>query len=189
MQHRCAWCALLPPFVRAVRSVCWVHTGTGSDLVHALKYGGWTRLARQFALPMARLPWPPDVIEERVALVPVPLAKARLRERGFNQSHVLAASVARLWNIGVWPDVLERVRATRTQTRLSPEGREENVSGAFAVREEAIARIRGAHLILVDDVVTTCATLNSCAASLYDAGARLISYLTFGRAPGAADRG
>ena len=184
----CPWCSLLPPYVRAARSVCWATAGSGGQLVHALKYDGWTRLAPVLATRMARLAWPDDVVEERTALVPVPLAPLKLRERGFNQSELLAAAVGRNWELDLWPDALHRVRATRTQTRLAPDAREANVAGAFVVRMDVVERVRGAHLILVDDVVTTCATLNECAAALYDAGARLISYLTFGRAPMAADR-
>lgn len=185
---RCSWCVQLPPYVRAARSVCWATVGTGGQLVHALKYDGWTRLASLLAIRMARLSWPPDVVEERTALVPVPLAPLKLRERGFNQSLLLAEAVSRIWGLQVWPDALRRVRATRTQTRLTPDAREANVAGAFAVSGDTVTRVRGAHLILVDDVVTTGATLNVCAAALYDAGARLTSYLTFGRAPMAADR-
>jgi ComF family protein len=187
MPAACGWCALLPPYVRAVRSACWVSGGTGGGLVHALKYGGWTRLAPELATRMTRLPWPADVVEERTAVVPVPLAPVRLRERGFNQSVLLAAEVAGAWDLEVW-DVLQRTRATRTQTRLAPEARAKNVSGAFEARPATAAKLRGTHLVLVDDVVTTCATLNACAEALYAAGARLISYLTFARASAAADR-
>jgi ComF family protein len=185
---RCSWCALLPPYVRAARSVCWATVGSGGELVHALKYEGWTRLAAPLAVRMGRLSWPRDVVEERSALVPVPLSPLKLRERGFNQSLLLAATVGRIWGIEVWPDVLQRVRATRTQTRLTPDAREANVAGAFAIADSVAEKLRGTHLVLVDDVVTTCATMNACAAALYDAGARLTSYLTFGRAPMAADR-
>ena len=131
---RCAWCALLPPYVRACRSVTWMHVGTGSAIVHALKYGGWHAVASEMATRMARLDWPPDVVEERAAILPVPLANARERERGFNQSERLATALAAHWKIPVH-DVLERTRSTRTQTRLTPDERLANVSGAFRVRD------------------------------------------------------
>jgi ComF family protein len=156
--------------------------------VHALKYGGWTRLAGELATRMARVSWPVDVVEERTALVPVPLSPVRERERGFNQSALLASHLARILDLEPWPDVLRRSRATRTQTRLTPEERAANVSGAFLADPSAGRRLRGAHLILVDDVVTTCATMNECATALFDAGARLVSYLTFARAPAASDK-
>lgn len=184
----CRWCALLPPFVRAVRSVCWTGTGTGSALVHALKYDGWTAAADGMADRMARLAWPADVVRERTALVPVPLAAVRRRERGFNQSELLALALARRWALPVWPALLVRTRATVSQTRLTPVERVSNVSGAFRVAGGSADVLHGAHLLLVDDVVTTAATLNACAAALFAGGARIISYITFGRAPGAADR-
>ncbi len=70
---------------------------------------------------------------------------------------------------------------TASQTRLTPEQRLHNVAGAFRVPAD-VARLRGLHVLLVDDVVTTAATLNACATALFDGGARIISYVTFGRA-------
>ncbi|MFN2566254.1 MAG: ComF family protein [Gemmatimonadaceae bacterium] len=183
----CGWCATLPPFVRAVRSFCSVHTGAGLAIVAALKYDGWTAAADAMAERMARLAWPLDVVEERVALVPVPLAAARARERGYNQSELLARGLARRWAIPLWPGCVERVRGTASQTRLTPGERRRNVCGAFRAAPAAF-NFRGAHLVLVDDVVTTGATLNECSAALYDAGARIVSYVTFGRAPALGDR-
>lgn len=184
----CGWCAQLPPFVRAARSVCWAHEGAGRAIVHALKYHGWERVADGMAERIARLPWPADVVAERTALVPVPLARSRERARGFNQSLRLAVPLAARWGIPVWPDVLVRTRDTRTQTRLTPEQRLSNVSGAFCVGAEHAARLSGAHVMLIDDVVTTAATMNAGAATLFAAGARIVSYATFGRAPGLGDR-
>lgn len=186
--HRCAWCDQLPPFVRAARSVCWIPGRTGGAIVHALKYGGWRAVAGGMAERMARLPWPRDVVAERTALVPVPLAPVRERERGYNQSALLARALAARWAIPVWEDCLSRVRATATQTRLTPDQRRHNVSGAFRASRGAASRLRGTHLVLVDDVVTTGATLSECATTLFDAGARIISIVTFGRAPAAGDR-
>jgi predicted amidophosphoribosyltransferase len=173
---------VLPPYVRAVRSVCWAPEGTGGAAVHALKYHGWTLAGVDMAREMAALPWPDDVLRERGALVPVPLGTTRLRERGYNQSAVLARGVAPCWGVPTWDDVLRRTRATRSQTRLTPGERLVNVAGAFAAAPGAEARLRGTHVVLVDDVVTTAATLNACAAALVAGGARLVSYLTFGRA-------
>jgi len=93
-----------------------------------------------------------------------------------------------LWGVPVWPDVVERTRATRTQTELTPGERLSNVAGAFRVRDSAARKLRGAHVVLVDDVVTTGATLGACALALFEAGTRIISYVTFGRAAAAGDR-
>ena len=184
----CRWCDLLPPYVRAVRSVCWLPGGTAGPIVHALKYDGWTATATGIAERMARLSWPADVVAERTALIPVPLARQRERERGFNQSAVLAAQLGALWRIPVWDSVIARGRSTRTQTRLTPSERAGNVAGAFHATAGARATLRGAHVILVDDVITTGSTLNACAETLFEAGARILSYVTFGRAPASGDR-
>lgn len=184
----CRWCDLLPPYVRAARSVCWATTGSGRTIVHALKYGGWHRVADGMALRMARLHWPRDVLDERRALVPVPLSAARERERGYNQSERLAVALGRRWSVDVWTRVLERTRSTQTQTRLTPADRLRNVRGAFHVADAARNLLRGAHVVVVDDVVTTAATLNECAAALCAGGARIVSYVTFARAPASGDR-
>ncbi len=184
----CRWCELLPPFIRAARSVCWLPGGTAGPIVHALKYGGWTATAGGMAERMARLDWPGDVVAERSALVPVPLSRTRHRERGFNQSALLATELAARWHVPVWASVVERARSTQTQTRLTPTERSSNVAGAFRATEGARSLLRGAHVVLVDDVVTTAATLNACADVLFAAGARILSYVTFGRAPASGDR-
>jgi ComF family protein len=171
-----------------VRSVCWATADTGQRIVHALKYEGWWKVAAGVAARMARLQWPSDVVEERAVLVPVPLAASRQRQRGYNQSECLARALAPLWTVPVRVDLLVRTRSTQTQTRLTPEERVRNVHGAFAATAVAPIALRGAHVVLVDDVVTTAATLNACAAVLRDAGARIVSYVTFGRAPAIGDR-
>lgn len=165
-----------------------MHQGTGAPIVHALKYGGWHAVAREMADRMARLGWPLDVLEERAGVVPVPLSRSRERERGYNQSERLAGRLAERWRVPAWSDVLERARSTRTQTRLTPEERLANVSGAFRVCADRRRIVRNTHVVLVDDVVTTAATLNACAAALCEGGARIVSYVTFGRAPSLGDR-
>jgi predicted amidophosphoribosyltransferase len=88
----------------------------------------------------------------------------------------------------VWTNALSRERNTETQTRLAPGDRLRNVAGAFDVSPSAVTRLRGAHVILVDDVVTTAATMNACAEALIERGVRILSYVTFGRARSASDR-
>jgi ComF family protein len=185
--RRCTWCDLLPAYVRCGRSLCWIDRGSGGSLVHELKYGGWHALAAPMAARMGRMTWPEDVVRERTALVAVPLAGSRQRERGFNQSERLASGLATHWGIPVWNDVLARARSTETQTRLTPEARRRNVSGAFHAITAARPRLHGAHILLVDDVVTTGATLVECASALLDGGARIVSFATFGRAPASGD--
>ncbi|HKR08480.1 MAG TPA: ComF family protein [Gemmatimonadaceae bacterium] len=158
-----------------------------SSIVHALKYDGWSAVAGDLADRMGRLSWPRDVLEERQALIPVPLASARKRQRGYNQSALIARALGERWQLPVWENVVHRTRETGTQTRLTPEERRANVAGSFRVAGDT-RELVDAHVIIVDDVVTTAATLNSCAKVLYDAGARIISYVTFGRAHASGDR-
>jgi ComF family protein len=184
----CSWCEQLPPFVRAARSAYWMPGGTAGSIVHALKYAGWPGVAAGMADRMARLAWPRDVVAERSVVCPVPLAAIRERERGFNQSALLGQALASRWKIPLVSDCLLRARATETQTRLTPEERRGNVSGAFRAAPNARERLKGAHVVLVDDVITTGATLSECATTLFESGARIISIVTFGRAPAAGDR-
>ena len=183
----CAYCAAFPPWVRAVRSVCWIPDTVGGAAVAALKYDGWTAIADAMAVRMARVHWPADVIAERTALVPVPLARTRRRERGYNQAELLAHALAPKLGLPVWDDAVSRDRHTGTQTRLTPSERSTNVHQAFRVSDTVRGRLAGAHLIVVDDVLTTGSTLNATAGALFDASARIVSYLTFGRARSAAD--
>lgn len=187
----CRFCERLRPFVRSARSVCWLPHEVGSAIVGAFKYAGWTAAAAGIAERMSRLSWPVDVVQERSAIVPVPLAPVRERERGFNQSDLIAQALATRWRIPVWTDVLSRTRVTPTQTRLTPTDRSANVVGAFSVPVAlcgARSRFRGRHLVLLDDVLTTGSTLNACATALFDAGARTVSYVTFGRARASGDQ-
>ena len=183
----CRWCELLPPYVRAVRSWGWAPDSTAGHIIHALKYNGWRGAAAGMAERMGRLAWPRDVIEERSCVIPVPLHPARERARGFNQSELIAIALADRWHVPAWRDALVRERDTTTQTRLTPGERRRNVSGCFRASLGAETRLRGAHVVLVDDVVTTAATLNACAAALCAAGARIVSYVTFGRARASGD--
>jgi ComF family protein len=177
----CPTCALLPPAVRAVRSVC-VMEGPARTLVHALKYGGWHALAPELGQRMAGLSFPLELREEVRCVVPVPLSRVRLRTRGYNPAELLGRSVARArgWRDGA--GILERTRSTDTQTALHPAERLANVAGAFRVRAERRSELHREHLLVVDDVWTTGATALACAAALTSAGARAVSVLTFARA-------
>jgi ComF family protein len=112
-------------------------------------------------------------------IVPVPLHPARQRERGFNQAGLLAKLLARQSSIPVKP-LLERIRYTNTQTALDRSERMENLHNAFRLRKNA--DVRGLRMLLVDDVLTTGATLNECARVLKRAGALSVHAATAARA-------
>lgn len=145
----------------------WVYDERAALAIEAFKYGQRTDLAAGFAGELARVVppgFPPDVVTE------VPLHPARERERGYNQSALLAARLASAAGIPYVPRVLERVRATRAQARLGPTARRLNLRDAFRVRHPE--RWTGRRILLVDDVVTTGATLEAALAVLRGAGAR-----------------
>lgn len=179
----CRWCERLPAYVRSVRSWCRMDAGTGAAMVHALKYGGWPVVAPAMAARMARLRFPADVVAERTAVAAVPLSTVRYRERGYNQAGELARALAALWNVPDWTHFLRRTRHTKSQVQLTPSERAHNVSNAFTVVPGTQSELAGAHLVLVDDVITTASTLNAAAAALAEGGVRIISYVSFGRAP------
>jgi ComF family protein len=106
----------------------------------------------------------------------VPLHKSRHRERGFNQSEIVAQEISKLTGLYVLKNALKRKKNTKDQTNLSPQQREENVKGAFVVTQPDM--INGKNIILVDDVITTGATLSECARMLKQAGAEKILGMT-----------
>jgi ComF family protein len=178
---RCTACSDLPAGVRAVRSA-YVMGDTARRLVHALKYRGWSALAEPLGRRIAALPWPRDVEDEARVVVPVPTSRTRVRERGYNQAELLAATFAAGTGLRVDAGLLERTRSGGTQTALHPDERRANVAGAFAVPEGRRGDVRGEHVLLVDDVWTTGATAVACAEALLGAGARVVSVATFARA-------
>jgi ComF family protein len=117
-------------------------------------------------------------------ILPVPLHRNRERQRGFNQAGLLAARIGKLRGIAVAGRDCVRVRDTRPQTGLRRAERRKNVKGAFAVPHPE--RIRGLRVLLVDDVLTTGATADSCARALMDAGAKGVWVLTLARARAAS---
>ncbi|MGQ9860085.1 MAG: ComF family protein [Thermodesulfobacteriota bacterium] len=149
--------------------------------MHRMKYGPDASLARYMGVLLARY------LGERLsrlglhAVVPVPLHRLRLRERGFNQAANMGKAVAKSLGVELETDILLRVRATPAQVGLSRSQRIDNVKGAFGVSSSNRARKR--NLLLVDDVYTTGATLAEAARALLRAGAREVHVLTFARVP------
>ena len=175
----CHECAGWPRELGAARSACLL-LPPADRLVHQLKYRGWPALAGPLAERMTALVLP-AAMRAATLCVPVPTTAGRLRERGYNQAEVLARAFAGLTRREL-RNALRREGSARTQTTLQPVARRANVAGAFRVEPREAARIRGAHVLLVDDVLTTGATATACALALAAAGARHIALITFARA-------
>ncbi len=154
----------------------YAYGGPAGGLVRNLKYRGVTRLAKGMGRAMASAF---EGIQPTGAdgVVPVPMHRKRLRQRGFNHAELLAREAASRLGLPML-DALVRVRNTRQQVRLPAEKRRRNMDGAF----EAALDVRGRRLILVDDVCTTGATANACAKALLDAGATAVYLLCFAAA-------
>jgi ComF family protein len=154
-----------------------VFEGPIRHAIHSLKYRRNAALGDALAPYLAgyalKLGWQVDLV------VPVPLGKRRMKERGYNQVGLLAMPLAAIQQWRYSPQALVRMRETRSQVGLSPLERKENISGAFRADPAWVA---GKEILLVDDVVTTGATLAACSEALINAGAKYIYALTLARA-------
>jgi ComF family protein len=148
-------------------------------LVHALKYGDRLDLAPAMGRWMARAGR--QLVAEADALVPVPLHWRRLWARRFNQSALLAKSIAQQTGVEIADAALKRVKATAQQVGLSQAERALNVQGAFRVPPEGKASVAGRRLVLIDDVMTSGATSDACARALLRAGAKSVDVVVFAR--------
>jgi ComF family protein len=171
----CGGCLADPPpwdWARAAAE----YAGVVRKAIHAFKFEGRRTLARPLAgLILAQ--WGDDLPASVGWLVPVPLAPARERERGYNQAALLAEAIAAGAGLRVRPRWLARVRATLAQSDLGAAERHANVRGAFAAHPAAAGR----HVVVVDDVLTTGATAAECACALRAAGAARVGVLTVAR--------
>jgi ComF family protein len=172
----CPYCRKWKLEIDGIRSP-FAFEGLARKAVHQLKYGHFKALAAPLGQLLAEYleaeRMPADV------LVPVPLHSRRLRERGYNQSALLAAEIGRRNGLPAVTDSLVRLRHTKSQVKTTDaEERQRNMAGAFGCRD---ARLAGKRVLLVDDVCTTAATLNSCAGALKEAGAASVWGLALGR--------
>jgi ComF family protein len=169
----CYQCQEGPRAFTALRSA-FRYEGKARELVHGFKFRDLSSLSEVMAAEMS-----PLVDRQTDVIVPVPLSGSRQRERGYNQSRLLARALSTSLQLPL-ADALKRTRSSRPQTRsFSREERRQNVEGAFSVRRPGI--VTGLRVLLVDDVATTGATLDACARALLAAGALEVRAVTFAR--------
>ena len=170
----CPSCIARPPDYDRARAAL-VYDDASHGLIVGFKHADRTELAPTFAGWMARAG--AALLRPGALLVPVPLHPMRLAARRYNQSALLAGEIARRTGLRVSLDSLARRRATPPQKKLSAQARRRNVAGAFAVRGD----VKNARLVLVDDVLTTGATLSAAAKALKKAGAARVDALVLAR--------
>jgi competence protein ComFC len=176
VRSRCTSCAKTPLLFRQLRS--WsAFDEPIRPALHRLKYrhdiGLAEALVPQLAGFASDLDWRPDLV------IPVPLGRARLAERGYNQARLISWPLSLALGIAHVPSAMSRTRETRSQVGLSRAERRQNVRGAFGADETVVD---GRVVLVVDDVATTGATLSACAAALHEAGANDVFALTVARA-------
>jgi ComF family protein len=178
--HCCSRCLRRSPhFARARACALYCHDRHSPliDVLHRFKYGRDVTLAPVLGAFLAdHCPLPDD----HDLVIPVPLDLERLRWRGFNQAAVLARVLAARRRRPLRPMALQRCRVTPPQVGLGEDERRRNIAGAFAVRDRAAVRRRT--ILLVDDVMTTGATVDECAKTLRRAGARRVDVAVLARA-------
>jgi ComF family protein len=166
-----------PAYTRARAAVR--YDDVARSLVHALKYQDRTDLAPAMGRWMARAGH--ELLNEADVLVPVPLHWRRGWSRRYNQSGALARTIERQTGVAVARDALRRVRPTQQQIGLSRSQRASNVQGAFKVLADQKSEIQGRRVVLIDDVLTSGATVDACARALLRAKAKQVDVMVFAR--------
>jgi ComF family protein len=173
-QTTCGACVARPPRIARTRAAV-AYDELSRSLAIRLKYGRKVAIARTMARYMAPLV---SDSGERI-LIPVPLHRTRLWQRGFNQSALVASELSRRLGIATHPLALRRIRRTPPLKGMSPLQRRKTVAGAFRVRDQAA--VAGKTVILVDDVLTTGSTAEACARTLKRAGAARVELVSWAR--------
>ncbi|MEX0583217.1 MAG: ComF family protein [Sneathiella sp.] len=180
----CAACLKRPPAYSKARAVL-KYDEASRDMILGYKHSDQTNRAPTFAQWMYRAGM--SLIEDCDVICPVPLHRQRLIRRRYNQSAMLAGELSKLSGKPAILDLITRKRQTRTQGGLSARARFRNVRGAFDVNPARGMLLEGARVLLIDDVLTTGATVEACSKCLLGAGALNVDILTFSRVVRAAN--
>lgn len=151
--------------------------GVMTGMLHSMKYGHNAPLCQLAGQLMTINDIVMDVLKDADALIPVPLSVARQQERGYNQAEQICIGISRETQLPVITDVLTRVKFVESQTAMTAEERIENIKGAFVTANTQ--QIEGKHIVIVDDVITTGATVSECILQLRNVPNLRISVLSF----------
>ncbi|MRD48354.1 ComF family protein [Caenimonas koreensis DSM 17982] len=173
----CARCTASPPPLDACHAAV-SYDYPWSELITQFKFRGQAGWARAFAMLMRSAPWTEPALDAAQLLVPMPLSAPRLAQRGFNQAFELAKQLDARKAVS---SLLLRLRETPAQAALDLQARLANVRGAFAVDPLRVAAVKGKRIVLVDDVMTSGASLHAAAQALRQAGAASVTGLVFAR--------
>lgn len=176
--HLCGSCLENKPHYTFARAAL-VYEGIILDAIHQFKYGRNITHGALLAGLLADFNFPDMDWNNFDVMIPVPLHRRRLRDRGFNQALILARTLGKKHGLAVDFSLLKRRKLTLTQTGLDKKERASNIKGAFVVAHPA--RLKEKNVILVDDVLTTGATVNECAKTLIKAGAKQVAVITLAR--------
>jgi ComF family protein len=143
--------------------------GAFQHIAHALKYSGYESVGRDLGARLGEVMKEWDVQGD--VLIPIPLHRAKQRERGYNQAERIACGVGSATGIAVCSDVVHRIKHTQTQTQLNSDERKKNMEAAFTFNPSRSGQVNGKICVLIDDVITTGATIDSCARELLKGGA------------------
>lgn len=165
------------PVERAFALVRHYPHADSANVIYQLKYGKKPLLGREMGEFIASELLPGGFFEGITAILPVPLARKRQRQRGYNQSMELARGVATVTRLPIIAKAVRRISFAKSQTELSHHDRNENVENAFEIVDPAA--LRGQHVLLIDDVVTTGATMVACGTQILLAGDVKISVLSW----------
>ena len=174
----CDDCMALNPPWRAGRAAM-IYGENARKMILALKHGDRMELARPIAGWMVRAGG--DILRPGLLVAPVPLYWLRLFHRRYNQAALVSRQVARLAGLAHCPDLLQRTRQTHSQENRTREGRFDNVAGAFRLHPRRADRALGRDVLLIDDVMTSGATLSAAAMACLDGGAASVSVLVTAR--------
>ncbi len=177
--HLCSGCLTEERYFSKARALG-PYEGLIVEAISRFKYLGSSRLAKPLGTLLAEYKDADFPFSEFALILSVPLHPQRLRQRGFNQSLLLARRISRRHSIPLDFTALQRTRDTQPQTQLSGSERRKNIRGAFEVRRPEV--IAEKHILLIDDVLTTGATVQECSRVLLKAGAKQVDVLTLARA-------